>query len=442
MTVSTKFAKRMRVRSSVMATSDVGAFNAAPNIQRNTSPRNERERRRTSGVAPSATASRCSVAPTPQASAAIASTSWNICTPRNAKSMGACGGVACPMRAAHQASISAATPGSVSPSSISSEAPPPVETCVKRCSCRPSWATTAAVSPPPTTVVACELGKRPRHRERAFRELGHFEDAHRAVPDDGLRAREARGVRLRRLRADVEHHVAARHCPHGDGDGVRVGGEPVGGDDIDGHMQRRRPGASRSAMMRSATLTCSSSTSELRTSTPRGLEECVRHAAAEQRMSSFGRRLSIAANLGAHLGAADDRGERPRRVSDQSAEVADFLLHEETGHGGQVVRHALGRGVRAVGGAERVVDEHVRERGKLPREFRVVRLFLRMEAQVFEEQASSAAAMSPTASSATGPTQSSANRTSRSRRLPIRPATGASESEGRDPSGGPGGSRR
>src|SRR5687767_9409868 len=52
-----------------------------------------------------------------------------------------------------QASSSAATPGSSLPSRNSSDAPPPVDTCVMRSS-SPAWATAAAESPPPTTVTA------------------------------------------------------------------------------------------------------------------------------------------------------------------------------------------------------------------------------------------------------------------------------------------------
>src|SRR5687768_2347147 len=55
--------------------------------------------------------------------------------------------------APHQASSSAATPGSGLPSRNSSDAPPPVETWVIW-SARPAAATAAAESPPPTTVTA------------------------------------------------------------------------------------------------------------------------------------------------------------------------------------------------------------------------------------------------------------------------------------------------
>ena len=64
----------------------------------------------------------------------------------------------------------------------------------------------------------------------------------------------------------------------------------------------------------------------------------------------------------------------------------ELLLHQEARDGGQVVRDALGAGVGAVRGAKGVVDVDIAERGKLLREGGIVRLFLRMEAQVFEQQ--------------------------------------------------------
>src|SRR5205823_2891849 len=56
--------------------------------------------------------------------------------------------VACDQRcAAHL--VSTSTPGSVLPSTSSSDAPPPVETCAYRCSI-PNCVTAATESPPPT----------------------------------------------------------------------------------------------------------------------------------------------------------------------------------------------------------------------------------------------------------------------------------------------------
>jgi len=50
------------------------------------------------------------------------------------------------------------------------------------------------------------------------------------------------------------------------------------------------------------------------------------------------------------------------------------------------VDHAFGGSVRAVRGAECVVDVNIAQRGQFLGEFGIVLLLLRMEAQVFQQQ--------------------------------------------------------
>src|SRR4029434_1034203 len=57
------------------------------------------------------------------------------------------------LRLSYGLSLSAATPGSTRPSRYSSDAPPPVDTCVI-CVATPAFLTALALSPPPMTVVA------------------------------------------------------------------------------------------------------------------------------------------------------------------------------------------------------------------------------------------------------------------------------------------------
>ena len=62
------------------------------------------------------------------------------------------------------------------------------------------------------------------------------------------------------------------------------------------------------------------------------------------------------------LGAAEDRDERPLRLGERLAEILELLLHQEAGDGRRSrLGDALGRRVRAVRGAERVVDVDVGE---------------------------------------------------------------------------------
>ena len=90
-----------------------------------------------------------------------------------------------------------------------------------------------------------------------------------------------------------------------------------------------------------------------------GLEEREAHRAADQdRVRALEEGLQHA-DLVRHLGAADDRDERPLRVFEDAVERRHLALEQPARGAGQQVGDALGRGVRAVRGPERVVDIHV-----------------------------------------------------------------------------------
>ena len=89
-----------------------------------------------------------------------------------------------------QASGIAATPGSSLPSSSSSEAPPPVEIHEIR-SATPASCDGAHRVAAADDREAVAVGDRPRDREGALGEARPLEDAHRAVPEDGLARRRS-----------------------------------------------------------------------------------------------------------------------------------------------------------------------------------------------------------------------------------------------------------
>jgi hypothetical protein len=117
------------------------------------------------------------------------------------------------------------------------------------------------------------------------------------------------------------------------------------------------------------------------------LQERVRHRAADADRVGLRDEVLEHLDLVGHLGAAQDRDERLRRVREGLPEVLDLLLDEEAGrllfH---EPRHAGRRRVRAVRRAERVIHPHVGEARQLAREGLVVRLLLRVEAEVLEEE--------------------------------------------------------
>ena len=90
------------------------------------------------------------------------------------------------------------------------------------------------------------------------------------------------------------------------------------------------------------------------------------------------------ADLVRHLGAPDDRHERALGRGEDALERRDLALQQAAGSARQQVRHGLGGGVRAVGGAERVVDVDVGQRGVALRQLGVVLRLARLEADVLE----------------------------------------------------------
>src|SRR5262249_9836656 len=99
------------------------------------------------------------------------------------------------------------TPGSSRPSRNSSDAPPPVETCVTA-SVFPARASAATESPPPTSVTPRQVASASAIAIVPWLKGVELEDAHGPVPEHGLRSGDLRGVALRRLGADVDAMVA------------------------------------------------------------------------------------------------------------------------------------------------------------------------------------------------------------------------------------------
>ena len=91
-------------------------------------------------------------------------------------------------------------------------------------------------------------------------------------------------------------------------------------------------------------------------------------------------------DLVGHLGAAEHRHQRARRVLEDPVERLDLAFQQPPGGARQQVRDALGARVRAVGGAERVVDVDVGQLRQRARELGVVVGLARLEADVLEQQ--------------------------------------------------------
>ena len=99
------------------------------------------------------------------------------------------------------------------------------------------------------------------------------------------------------------------------------------------------------------------------------LEECVRHCPADEQAIDFAQQVVDNFELVRHFGAAENRHKRPLRRFERVPQVLQLPLHQQPGR--RVLHDVSDRfhgRVRAVRGAERIVDVPIREGGELLRE--------------------------------------------------------------------------
>ena len=140
------------------------------------------------------------------------------------------------------------------------------------------------------------------------------------------------------------------------------------------------------ARMRLASSTLSCSARLLPTALPWATRKVLAIPPPRTNRSTLSMRLVEDLDLARHLGAADDRRERPLGPLEEPRQRLDLALHEQAGIGGQQLGDADRRGVGAVGRAECVVDVELGVVGQRLREGRVVLLLLDVEAEVLEQQ--------------------------------------------------------
>ena len=163
------------------------------------------------------------------------------------------------------------------------------------------------------------------------------------------------------------------------------------------------------------------------------------HLPADSTVSARPPRFCEHAELVVHLRAAGDEHERALDVAEQPAEVLELLLEQEAGVRGQQMRDRLGRRMRAMRRAERVVDVEIAAVGELARERLVVLRLARIEARVLEhahafvgQQLAQAGVDRLASSTSPDPRRSSAVRGASRRGSPARPRSSRSSSVGSD----------
>src|SRR5712664_2687747 len=223
--------------------------------------------------------------------------------------------------------------------------------------------------------------------ERTFRESGHLEYAHGAVPDDGFCGGNFLTIGFDGFGTDIQAHPAFG-CS-GDGDGLRRGVrfEFRADDVIDGKQERK--------FLLPCFVAQSASKFQLVIFDERfadglavGFEKSVSHAAADEHGIRNFHQVFDDFVFVADFGTAENRDEGTRRIGHGFAEVGQLSFHEQPRRClRDEARYADNGSMRAVSGAEGVANENaVTERGELLRKGFVVFFFVGMEADVFQNE--------------------------------------------------------
>jgi hypothetical protein len=242
-------------------------------------------------------------------------------------------------------------------------------------------------------IAAADDG-RPVHVGHGFRDgdrpLGErvdLEHAHRPVPGDRLRSADDLTISLDRLRTDVEAQpVADGRIVHGQHLGRCAGFELRCDDVIDGQLEAEVPraGAFFDLARRVEQVVLDERLAHVQ---PARLEERVRHGAADQQRVDTRHQVLDDLELVRHLRAAENRHERTIGRFQHAPQVLDLCRHQQPGAVlRDVLDDALGRRVRAVGRAERIVDVDVSQRAKAGRKAVVILLLARVEPEILEEE--------------------------------------------------------
>ena len=115
------------------------------------------------------------------------------------------------------------------------------------------------------------------------------------------------------------------------------------------------------------------------------LAQLLGHLAADEHVVGAAAEVLQHAELVLHLRAPGDEQERTLDLAEQAAEMLQLCEQQQPRVGGQDLGDADCRCMRAVRGAEGVVDEEVAALGQLPREFGVVLRLPGVEARVLEQ---------------------------------------------------------
>ena len=225
-------------------------------------------------------------------------------------------------------------------------------------SARPSSLERAHGVPAADDGERIRVSDRLRDRLRPFGESGPLEDPHRPVPEDGACRANPLVEPLASVGTDVEAQPAVGQLVVGSHPALRVGLERGGRDDV-----AREVGVVRKRIL---------------------VAQLLGHLASYEDRVRAGAEFHQHAELVVDLRPARDQHERALDASEEPAEHLQLLLEQQARVGREQMRDPLGRRVRSVRRAERVVHEQVPAGGEATRRLRVVRRLARIEARVLE----------------------------------------------------------
>ena len=229
------------------------------------------------------------------------------------------------------------------------------------------------------------LGEDPCDGLRAVGERRDLEDPERTVPEDGLDVGQRLDDRVLAGLAEVDDVPRGRDLLGRERLVLGAAGDLLGHDDVD---REDDPDAvvGRDRQDPAGVLDAVGLGQALADRLALRQQERVGHPATEDQQVDLGQQMVDDPDLVRDLGAAEDGRERSLGRLEELRQHLDLALHQEPGVGRQELGDADRRGVRSMGGPERVVDEDVGVGRQGRGEGRVVGLLLGVEAQVLEHQ--------------------------------------------------------
>ena len=207
------------------------------------------------------------------------------------------------------------------------------------------------------------LGHGRGDRDGAVRKPRELRNAHRAVPDNRARVLQRVSKELLGLGSDVETHPAVGNLVARDLLIIAVGSVLVAHAVVDRDHEFDALGLGVGHDL-AGQLNLVLLQNRIADAVSQRLHKGIGHTAADNQGVHLVQQVGDDADLVRNLRAAEDGDKGALRIFQSAAHDLDFLLDQVAADGRQIIGQIGGRSLRTVGGAERVVDVDVGQRGK------------------------------------------------------------------------------